>query len=316
MRYAAVASTALAGYFFAASAVADDYDYEVGLTYGWGQTDFTSNPIVNGIPTPSLGVTTGSSESDNIDLSGTWYYSGLSDDDGPKSRAAFLSRASSISLVYSRNDESGSFTFTGGSVFPPASGTNDSTTNALSAGLRHVWRDSGWYALAGVARSEFDGNSEVNGVFGSGSYDTTAYTLGVGKYLGDATAVDLSVFESDTGGFDQTNFALTFSHIGAISTGWQYGADIAIAKSDESGDDGFYSLRGSLYPSPKFEFGIGFSRQQFDYGIDQNTIEGFASLFVRDNVEISANYHQDSNGDFSGQDIDDNQFNIGVNVRF
>ncbi len=118
MRKSSSAVALLIGCGFAATTTAEDYDYGVGLRYGMGTFDSTSIPIVNGVPMPTLGRSTSSSDADNIDLIGAWYYSGLSDSNGPKSRAAFLSRASSFVLGYSRSDESGSVESTGG-IVPP-----------------------------------------------------------------------------------------------------------------------------------------------------------------------------------------------------
>jgi len=306
----------LVGCCFATNAVADDYNYEFGLSYGMGKTDAIVFSTLNGVPMPSLGVTTSSSDSDNLDFSGAWYYSGLSDTDTLKSRSVFLNRASSISVGYLRVDESGSFAFTGAGNLPPASSNTDTTINQLSADLRHVWRDSGWYTLAGISRAETKFDSAVAGVvIGSSEFDLTTYMLGVGKYLGKRTAVDLSITEADTEGFTATSFALSFSHIGSIGETWQYGADVGLASSDVSGDDGSYSLRGSLYPSPDFEFGIGISRQNFDSGFELDTIAVFASWFVRDNIELMTEYQQDD--DSTGLGVVDNDMLVfAVRVRF
>lgn len=314
MKHAATTVTALAGFFFTTNAIADDYAYELGLSVGGSNFD-SARPEFNEpffIPASST-----SSDSDKINLSGTWYYSGLSDASGPKSRAAFLSRASSISLDYSYSDDSSSSRFMGGGNFAPSEVNTDGWTNSLSARFRHVWRDSGWYALAGIerVRSKTAGvsNSASNSISIGGSGETTAYTLGAGKYFGQATAVDLSVAEADAG---PTSFALSLNHIGSIGKDWQYGAAILLVESDQSFDDGSYSLRGSLYPSPNFEFGMEWSRQQYDSGFDLDTVEGFTSWFVRDNVELTARYQQDNPDTRAGEDIDNNQFSIGVNVRF
>lgn len=310
------ATTLLLGCGFAVSAAAEDYDYELGLTYGWGQVDGRSFTTVNGVPTPSLGVSTASSDSDDIDLTGTWYYSGLSDSDGPKSRAAFLSRASSVKVGYSRGDESGSSSFTGGGMLPPVTGTFDSTSDQISLDLRHVWVDSGWYALAGVSRAELEGDSVINGVAASSEWDTTAYALGVGKYLGKATTLDLSVLTLDVGSSNPTVVALTFSHIGSVGETWQYGAEVAYAKSDTAGDGDSYALRGALYPSAAVEFGLGFSRQDSGGGFDRDTVEAFAGWFVRDHVEVTARYRTNDPDTGPGQDIDSDGFGVGVRVRF
>lgn len=315
MRNTAVAL--LIGFGFSANAAAADYDYEVGLTYGRGTADSTIISTVNGVPTPSLGVSTISSESDNINLTGAWYYTGLSDSNGPKSRAAFLSRASSVAVGYSRSDGSSSLEISGGGVFPPVTASTDTTTNALSVDLRHVWRESGWYALAGISRAELEGTTSIdNGPVSSSEFDTTAYSLGVGKYLGKATTLDLNVATLDVGSSNLTVIALTFSHVGSIGEDWQYGADVSYAKSDTAGDGGSYALRGTLYPSADFEFGLGYSRRESGSGFDSDAIEAFAGWFVRDHIEIAARYQQNSPDTAPGGDVDSNEFGVGVRVRF
>lgn len=299
-----------------ANAAADDYDYDVGLTYGWGQSDSTFVSTLNGVPTPSLGISTSSSDSDNIDLFGSWYYSGLSDSVGPKTRAAFLSRASSIVVAYARSDESGSFEFSSGVIIPPVTASTDTTSSALSVDLRHVWRDSGWYALAGISRAELEANTMSNGISASSELDTTAYSLGVGKYLGEATTLDLGVATLDVGSSNPTVIALTLSHVGSIGESWQYGADVAYAKSDTAGDGDSYALRGALYPSAEFEFGLGFSRRESGSGFDSDTIEAFVGWFVRDHIELTAQYLQSDPDTAPGEDVDNSVFGVGVRVRF
>jgi len=314
MRNSKSAVALLIGCSFAANTAAENYDYEVGLTYGKGQADSTFVSAFNIAPIP--GVTTSSSDSDYIDLTGAWYYSGLSDSNGPKSRAAFLSRASSVVVGYSRGDESGSFESTSGGIFPPVTASNDTTTNALSVELRQVWRDSGWYALAEIIRAELEAESTFNGVAASIELDTTAYSLGVGKYLGKATTLDLSVATLDVGSSNPTVIALTLSHVGSIGKDWQYGADVAYAKSDTSGDGDSYMLRGALYPTAELEFGLGFSRQESGSIFDLDTIEAFAGWFVRDHIELVAQYRQDNPDTAPGEDVDSNVFSVGARVRF
>jgi hypothetical protein len=302
---------------FAASAAAEDYDFEVGLTYGRGSSDSTFISTVNGVPTPSLGVATTSSDSDNINLTGAWYYSGLSDSIGPKSRAAFLSRASGVEVGYSRRDGSGSFDFTGGGVIPPVTGSTNTTANALSVDLRNVWRDSGWYALAGISTAELEASAINNGTAGSSELSTTAYSFGVGKYLGKATTLDLRVATLDAEGSDRTVFELTLSHVGSIGKNWQYGADVAYAKSDADGDGETYAMRGALYPSANFEFGLEFSHREVGVvGFNSDGIEAFAGWFVSDNVELAARYRQDNPDAPPGAEVDSSEFGVGVIVRF
>lgn len=317
MRVKNAAIASLIGFGAFANAVAADYDYEVGLAYGRGTSDTSFVPFVNGVPTPSFPSSTNSSDADNIDLYGAWYYAGLSDSIGPKSRAAFLSRASSVVVSYSRSDVSSLFNSSGGGIFPPVMDfRTDTTTNELSVDLRHVWRDSGWYARAGIARAELEANSSFNALPTSIELDTTAYSLGVGKYLGEATTLDLSVSTVDVGSSNPTAIALSFSHVGSIGTNWQYGADVSYAKTDTAGDGDLYALRGSLFPTAEFEFGLGYSHRELGSGFGSDSIEAFAGWFVRDNVEIEASYRQDNPDSLPGADADGDEFGIGVRVRF
>ena len=153
-------------------------------------------------------------------------------------------------------------------------------------------------------------------VVGSSEFDSTAYSFGVGKYIGTATTLDLSVADLDVGSSSATAVALTLSHVGSVGEDWQYGVDVAFAKTDTSGDGDSYLLRGTLYPSAEVEFGLGFSRQESGSGFDSDSIEAFAGWFVRDHIEISARYGQDNPDTPAGADVDSDEISVGVSVRF
>lgn len=309
MRKGNSAIVLLIGCGFVANVAAEDYDYEIGVTYARGQTDST-------IVSTLRGGSTSSSDSDNIDLTGAWYYSGLSDSSNPKSRAVFLSRASSVVVGYSYSDESGSFESEGGGIFAPVSANFDSKTSSLSVDLRHVWKDSGWYALAGISRAELQSDSVSNGMASSSELDATRYSLGVGRYLGKATTLDFGVATLDVGSSNPTVIALSLSHVGPIGEDWQYGADLTYAKSDTSGDGDLYALRGALYPTSDFEFGLGFSRRESGGGFETDTMEVFAGWFIRDHIEVSVRYRQDDPDTIPEEEFDSDLFGIGIKVRF
>ncbi len=307
--------------FLPLKAMAGDYDFEAGLSFGNSSTDTTSPLLVSAFD--QQGTSTSSSESDRVELSGTWYYSGLSDKTGPKSRAEFLDRASSVRLAYAYDDLSGSFESSGLQdplppgfpPIPPSTGSSDGTTHSLEASLRHVWKASGWYGLAGATRIDSEIDTEFNGFGGSFDTDATAYTVGVGKYLGEATAIDLSVVSSDLDGYDTTVYALLFTHLGSLGDKWHYAADLGVALSDEDGDDGSYALGLSLFPTTELEFGIEIVQQDGPFDGNRDTYEGFARWFARDHIEVYASY---LNGDWeaSVSDADTDRIAIGVNVRF
>ncbi len=317
MRTGSSALVLLVGCGLTSVAAGEDYDYQVGLTYGSGQSDSTVVPTFGGVPDPSLGITTTSSDSDTIGLTGVWFYSGLSDANGPKSRASFMSRASSLVISYSNGDESTTTEFSSGGIIPPQTTRSDGSSNEYALDLRHVWRDSGWFARAGVSRAELDVDIMNNaGVPAFARFDANRYTLGAGKYLGQATTLELAITTLDVGSSNPTVIALSFSHIGSLGANWQYGADVAFAKSDTGGDGDTIALRGSLFPTASIEFGLSFARQDRSGGFDLDTTEVFGGWFVRDNIELTARYRLDDPDTFPGQDVDSDEFGIGVSMRF
>lgn len=295
----------LVGATYSTHATAEEYDYDIGVSYGNSNSDLETPLIVVGGDS-SFGTAATSTDSDALELYGAWYYSGLSDTLGPKSRAAFLSRASSLSLAFSYIDESTFISSTGLSpplppglpTSPPSSGSFNDTSRELKADLRHVWQSSGWYGLAGV--------------------DRNAHYVGVGKYLGDTTALDFRVTEGDSGGLDATGYALSLSHIGSLGSTWQFGADLAysISDADTLNDSQSYLAGLSLFPTNNLEFGVRLRHREYDFSPDSDSYEGFAGWFIRENIELRAWYEDNDIGDIPFTELDRNQFGVGVNVRF
>ena len=206
---------------------------------------------------------------------------------------------------------------------PPFEGSFNSDGDAYAIDLRYVWRDSGWFANAGVAEADA-------GVGGSivGSGDSTAWRLGVGKYLFDTTTLALDVSETDDDFVDATNIALTFSHLGDMGETWQYAVDFGFARTDGDFDLEYdtWSAALSLYPSRDFEFGVRIAEQNADQSIlDSTSYEGFASWFVTPAVVLGARYRIDDVGWLgnvafpaadSSSDVDQDSIGVSVAVRF
>lgn len=299
--------------FAAAHSAADTYDFEIGLSTDHSRSDFFAVALdAQGMPLMPRVTTDGYFDSDEVSLTGIWYFDGLSDATGPRARAAFMSRASSVSLSYARGDRESDATVNPPSpiVFPART---DTTSDALLASLRYVSRESGWFATASI------GYLSAETSFGAGSgddTDATLYAAGIGKYIAQSTAVEASIGRTDGDFNDQTSYALAVTHIGALGEQWQYGVDVAYSKIDNSFDDGRILLRPSLYPNPDVEFGIELSHQQFDGGFDATGITGFASWFVRSHLAISARYGTVDEDESPGVDTDNTLFGIGIDVRF
>ncbi len=311
----------LAGAVLAASgAAADDFDFEVGVTYDRTQLDseqtFTSN----------VGTIFNSTEvdTDAYSLFAGWYFEGLSDDNGPRARAAFVDRASVISVGYVRTDVTFSTSIVSTDpLVPPFEGEFESDADAYALDLRYVWRDSGWFMNVGVAEAD----ANVGGAIG-GSSDVTSWRLGVGKYLFDTTTLALDVSDSDDDVADATVIVLTFSHLGDMGETWQYGVDLGYARTDADFDLEIdsWSAALSLYPNRDFEFGLRLVEQDADPEfLESTSYEGFASWFVTPGVVLGASYRVDdvdSRGSVVFQpadrdsDTDQDGFSLSVSVRF
>ena len=263
-------------------------------------------------------------DTDAWSLFGSWYFAGLSDDNGPRARAAFVDRASVLNVGYARTDVSFSSSIVSTDpLVPPFEGNFDSDGDAYALDVRYVWRDSGWFANGGVAQTD-----TTIGGFVASSVDSTVWRVGVGKYLFDATTLALDVSQADDDGGDATNIAVQFSHLGDMGENWQYAVDLGYARTDADFDLEFdtWSAALSLYPNRDFEFGVGIAETDADFAaLDSTSYEGFASWFVTPRVVLAARYRIDDVGYLgnvvipsaeTSRDADQDSISFGITVRF
>lgn len=309
----------LAGMLVATNGFAEDYDFEIGLAFDSTRFDGSQTRTTPG------GTTFISSETDTDELSvfGRWYFNGLSDDKGPRARAAFVDRASSLSVAYSHSDFTSSALFTSNdpsSPFPPFDSSFESDQDSFVADLRYVDRDSGWFGDVGLLTSDFN------------SVDATGWNLGVGKYLFETTTLSLNVGQVDVSGGDSTAVVVAFSHLDDLGKNWQYAVDLGYSSVDGVGsrERDTWNAAIALYPTRDFEFGVALeevSGNSLALNTDRGKtgVEGFASWFVTPNVQISARYRVDD-VDFSDNivlpntstisDTDQDSFAISAAIRF
>ena len=321
MRRIYLAASALAvSVALSATGHADSYDYEIGISYDASRA--SSESVFAGPIGPIEPIRFESdSDDDEIGLYGTWFFDGVVASSGPRSRAAFIGRASAISLSYTRgNGDTVSTVNATDPAIPSFMDRSELDTNSFSANLRWVWSDSGWYGLAGLSRAD----SETDGEFVSIDFTADAYRVGVGKYIGSQTTLQLSVVRLDSdasgpvigGNSTSTEAAVAFSHIGSLGRTWQYGTDIVLATTGRGASDGSYNVRLSLYPSRPLAFGLEIGGALQDPG-DVSTNYGlFASWFPRERIELDARYGWISVDEPSNTDFDQYNFGVGVNFRF
>lgn len=312
----------LAGMLVATTGVAEEYDFEIGLAFDSTQTEGSKT-----VTTPG-GTIFNSSEidTDELSVSGSWYFAGLSDDKGPRARAELVDRASSLSVGYSRSDRTSSALFTNDDPsipFPPFDSKFESHGDSFAVDFRYVDRDSGWFGDAGLLVSDTTRSGFIDD-----SLDATGWSLGVGKYLFETTTLGLDVGQVDDYGRDTTVVAVSFSHLGNLGEHWQYAVDLGYGRveADFDFDQDTWGATLALYPTRDFEFGVGVEDVSNNgYLSDSTGIEGFASWFITPNVRLSARYRVDdidyyfanfSSGAPTVSDADQNSYGISATIRF
>lgn len=319
MRYVrAAGSCLLAVAMIVQTARADEYDFEIDVAFDSSQFDGSQT-----ITTPGGTIFNSTSiDSDSLSVLGSWYFTGLSDDKGPRARAVLVDRASSLSIGYSRTEQSNSFVLTSSDpAFPltPSDLSFDSNVDAFSADFRYVDRDSGWFGSAGLLTA----NATTAG-FAIQPGDADGWSLGAGKYLADTTTLSLNLTDVS----DTSAVGLSFEHLGDLGASWQYAVDLGYSYIDIGGGFDLNTLGAaiSLYPTRDFEFGLAVEDVSGDFpSADSQTVEGFASWFVQPNVRLSARYRVDD-ADYLGNvsigggstvnDSDEDSFGISASIRF
>ncbi|HNP64384.1 MAG TPA: hypothetical protein PKH39_10665 [Woeseiaceae bacterium] len=311
----------LVGLSIAASVSAEQYDFEVGLAFN--STRFDGNRTIT---TPGGTIFNATeSDTDDLGLSGSWYFSGFSDDKGPWARAAFVNRASALNVDYARIDQSIAAILTSNDPAfpaPPISPRFDADGDSFGVDLHYVDRDSGWFGRAGLSRSDTSLIGFVND-----ATEASAWQLGFGKYVLDTTAIGLDFGQAEVNGLDGESIAVNLEHLGDLGASWQYAVDFGFNHLDTDGGLEVDTWRAalSLYPNQRFEFGAAVKELSGLYALDNTSFEGFASWFATPNVRLSARYRVDD-VDYLGNisiggaptvsSADQDSFGIGISVRF
>jgi len=307
-----------------ANGFTEEYNYEIGLTFD--STRFNGSKTIT---TPGGTIfNSGETDTDELSVLGSWYFAGLSDDKGPRARAALVDRASSLSVGYSHTEQTTStIVIIDDPSFPSTDSRFDfdSDGDSFAVNLRYVDRDSGWFGNAGL----FSSDTTLSG-FVADSVDATGWSLGGGKYLFETTTLGLDVGQiDDDGRSNATVVAVTFSHLGNLGERWQYAIDLGYSRidADFGRELDTWDATFALYPTQDFGFGIAVedrSHNSFLDALDTLGIGGFASWYVTPNVRLSAHYRVDD-ADYLGSvlsgsptvsDADQDSFRISASVRF
>lgn len=309
------------GLLIATSVSAEQFDFEIGLAFDSTQSHGSQTIMTTG------GTIFNSRESDTdvLHLSGSWYFAGLSDDTGPRTRAALVDRASSLSVGYSHLDQAIATFLTSSDpliFIPPIDSRFDSDGDSFAVDFRYVARDSGWFGNVGLLSSDATFSGLVDD-----SLDATGWRLGIGKYLLETTTIAFDVSQVSADGGDATVASASLEHLGDLGERWQYAIDVGFNRMDAGGGFELDTWRAALalYPNRNFEFGVAVEDISGIPGHETTGVEGFASWFVRPNIHLSARYRVDDAdvlgnifipGSSTVSNVDQDSFGVSATVRF
>jgi hypothetical protein len=281
----------VAGIALAVSATAQaEYQWELGAAYGTGEFDI-------GIQNP---------DNDQISGYGTYFIDAVDDTKGPLAEAAFLDRASSISLFAVNGNIDGD-------------GIKDLGRKNYGLEIRAVSSDAGWITDFGYSREE---NDTLRTSLSAGqlptipvnrqldTIDIDRFKVGFGKYLTDRTTLVASYIYSDIDeAGDFSSYKLDLEHLfqfsfGDIMTEASYGiVDVSVDDTilEDKDDIDIFLVGATYYFGSNKNWGVGVNYGEEDFGGDSwKRWEANASWFITDQWEVALDY---SDGEFD--DLDD-----------
>lgn len=203
-----------------------------------------------------------------------FYFAPVDTSIGPLATAAFVDRASSFAVGYSKADI----------------GAFEARTKVAALNLRD--KDSGWTANLRV--SDSDRLEDHNDPSSDGSVDN--YGISVGKYVAQNTAISLGYdtrevefFENGSRqSFDSDSYSLSIFHVGLGDTDFDLGASIELTDTAEGKEEITISFGGAVYPSKRSSIGV--SVQVTDADIDNDYFSVYGQWFATPTVSGSIEY--------------------------
>jgi hypothetical protein len=279
-----------------------DYQWELGAGYSTGEFDIgDENP-----------------DNDAISGYGSYFINAVDDTKGPLAEAAFLDRASSISIFAENGNIDGD-------------AIDDLGRKNYGMATHSVFSDAGWILDAGYTRVENDtlrtslSGGQLPAFPGQRPLDTIdidQFKLGFGKYLTDRTTLVLSYEYSDIDeAGDYSAYRIDLEHLfqfsfGDIKAEASYGlVDVSVDDTllEDADDIDIYVAGATYYFGSNKNWGVGVNYGQEDFGGDSwKRVEANVSWFITDQWEVALDY---SDGEFD--DLDDVESKLAtLSARF
>ena len=203
--------------FAPAAALAEDYRFEVKGSYKDGDSGYHNV------------------DSDSLALSGTWYFAPVTTDGVPRSEAAFLGHASSLSALVAQLDVLGT------------------TLDAEAVSVDYYLPGTMFYFGAGASREEFI--TALSSTFVETDYDTTWFgTLGIAPLAG--LLITTSFTDED---YDPN---VTARYVGKLPNDHFYAGSVSMVDPDRA--DPSFALDFDYYLDNSTSLGVGYTDAFFD----------------------------------------------------
>lgn len=239
----------------AATTAQADYQLEVSGTYARGELE-------------SSGGADG--DQDTIALEGSVFLQPVDTSKGPLGEAAFIDRATSVSLGYGYSEVE----FDSGSDFD---------LSLFNVSGRYVIHDGGWILEGGYDYDEIEADG--------GDSDSDSYTLRGGKYIADNTTLILGwTYSEDDGNRESDAYSVEMEHLQMLGQGaLKIEGGYALVEANFTDDVDVYSVAGTYYVNNNLGFGGGYSLADGNNS-EVDTWKLFSEWWMNEQVAFSVGY--------------------------
>ena len=237
-----------------------------------------------------VGAGLSGSDVEGIDLGASYFFQPVDDSKGPYREAAFIDRASSVTVVASDSE---------------LDNTVDSEDYGI--GVRYITAGGGWIIDGRYLRSELS--------TGPLDVELDAYGLTVGKYIAENTTLEIGYAYSEAdGGAEVDSYSAEIQHLmNWGDSGLKLGGGYIYSETDDGGNDlDTYFVDATWYPCKNLGINAGFALADSENG-DVDVYSVGAEYFITQHAAVSLAYASEEVDDTN---LESDVWRMGVNFRF
>ncbi|UTW44726.1 putative porin [bacterium SCSIO 12696] len=233
---------------------ANTFQYEISGSYSeLREEQLVPNSGFSPLPFSSFGpieLTTQTVETDSKGIAGSYFFSPVDTSRGPLAEAAFLDRASSITLNYS----------------------DARNIDTLGISGLYINKEHGWIIGASFSQQDLP--------FGFGSADRKS--LSVGYYVATNTTITLDWIDNDNlFSLADEEYIARVRHFGEFISGLNYSVSGFFGTADGNNVDSSdtYGITAIVYPNRRLSFGVGYTDAEIKLATFSSVIPDDSLIF-------------------------------------